>query len=190
MTNTITVDQLKELLQIQKDFDDRIPTKNPKDTHKAYVVEFFEWFNTIEPFKNWKKNKGKAREQQLDELSDMMAFALSDWLMKVDATGVIYSVIPDDSELYYEVGDILDMAKKRDSATAVYEQQNIERRYSFDKYEIEDILHRLKYVSIKYVFQIAMEYYTLSELITAYKKKMERNHARQDGKADTDKGYV
>ncbi|EQA5957651.1 dUTPase, partial [Staphylococcus pseudintermedius] len=27
-------------------------------------------------------------------------------------------------------------------------------------------------------------------LITAYKKKMEINHARQDGTADADKGYV
>lgn len=190
MTNTITVDQLKELLQIQKDFDDRITTKNSKDTHKAYVVEFFEWYNTIEPFKNWKQSKGKAREQQLDELSDMMAFALSDWLMEKDVTGSIHSVIPDDSELYHEVGDMLDMAKKRDSVTASYEQQNIERKYSFDKYEIEDVMERLRFVSIKYVFQIAMEYYTLSELITAYKQKMERNHARQDGTADKDKGYV
>lgn len=55
--NNLTVDQLKELLQIQKEFDDRIETKNPKDTHKAYVEEFFEWYNTIEPFKNWKKIK-------------------------------------------------------------------------------------------------------------------------------------
>ncbi|EYP98991.1 hypothetical protein W245_02689 [Staphylococcus aureus DAR1859] len=28
MTNTLTIDQLQELLQIQKDFDDRIPTLN------------------------------------------------------------------------------------------------------------------------------------------------------------------
>lgn len=191
MTNTITVDQLKELLKIQKDFDDRITTKNSKDTHKAYVVEFFEWYNTIEPFKNWKQSKGKAREQQLDELSDMMAFALSDWLMEEDdITGEVHSVIPDDSELYHEVGDMLDMAEKRESATAFYEQQNIERKYSFDKYEIEDVMERLRFVSIKYVFQIAMGYYTLSELITAYKSKMERNHARQDGTADKDKGYI
>ncbi|EVO77233.1 dUTPase, partial [Staphylococcus aureus] len=28
MTNTLTIDQLQELLQIQKEFDDRIPTLN------------------------------------------------------------------------------------------------------------------------------------------------------------------
>ncbi|PTJ01815.1 dUTPase, partial [Staphylococcus simulans] len=42
MTNTITVEQLKELLQIQKEFDDRIPTLNLEDSKVAYIVEFFE----------------------------------------------------------------------------------------------------------------------------------------------------
>lgn len=39
-------------------------------------------------------------------------------------------------------------------------------------------------------FDIACEYYSIDQLIQAYKKKMERNHARQDGTADKDKGYV
>ncbi|MDK3988435.1 dUTPase, partial [Staphylococcus pseudintermedius] len=30
----------------------------------------------------------------------------------------------------------------------------------------------------------------IDQLIEAYKNKMERNHARQDGTADADKGYV
>ncbi|MFS5099815.1 dUTPase, partial [Staphylococcus aureus] len=30
--NNLTVDQLKELLQIQKEFDDRIPTLNLRDS--------------------------------------------------------------------------------------------------------------------------------------------------------------
>ncbi|EZT47070.1 hypothetical protein V056_02776, partial [Staphylococcus aureus MSSA-123] len=30
--NNLTVDQLQELLQIQKEFDDRIPTRNLNDT--------------------------------------------------------------------------------------------------------------------------------------------------------------
>ncbi|MDN8667549.1 dUTPase, partial [Staphylococcus aureus] len=45
MNNTLTIDQLQELLQIQKDFDSRIPTLNLQDSKVAYVVEFFEWFN-------------------------------------------------------------------------------------------------------------------------------------------------
>jgi len=40
------------------------------------------------------------------------------------------------------------------------------------------------------VFKIAEQLYTIDQLISAYKKKMERNHARQDGTADKDKGYV
>lgn len=40
MTNTLTVDQLQELLKIQKEFDDRIPTLNLEDSKIAYVVEF------------------------------------------------------------------------------------------------------------------------------------------------------
>ncbi|NUX90917.1 dUTPase, partial [Staphylococcus aureus] len=66
-----------ELLQIQKEFDDRIPTLNLQDSKVAYVVEFFEWFNTLETFKNWKKKPGKPLDVQLDELADMLAFGLS-----------------------------------------------------------------------------------------------------------------
>lgn len=185
MTNTLTIDQLKELLQIQKSFDDRIPTKNPKDTHKAYVVEFFEWYNTIEPFKNWKKNKGKPREQQLDELSDMMAFSLSYWLMKYTAGGKIETKMPSESELYHFIGDVLDIVdfEKHMNVNNIHDKE-------FDNLDIKQILSVLEKVSLKYVFKIAIQYYSLSELITSYKQKMERNHARQDGTADKDKGYV
>lgn len=77
MNNQLTTDQLKELLEIQKEFDSRIPTLNLQDSKVAYVVEFFEWFNTLETFKNWKKKPGKPLEVQLDELADMLAFGLS-----------------------------------------------------------------------------------------------------------------
>ncbi|HCZ1550885.1 TPA: dUTPase, partial [Staphylococcus aureus] len=55
MTNTLTIDQLQELLQIQKKFDDRIPTRNLNDTVASMIIEFAEWVNTLEFFKNWKK---------------------------------------------------------------------------------------------------------------------------------------
>ncbi|MFY4840609.1 dUTPase, partial [Staphylococcus aureus] len=35
MTNILTADQLQELLQIQKEFDDRIPTLNLQDSKIA-----------------------------------------------------------------------------------------------------------------------------------------------------------
>ncbi len=40
MTNTLTIDQLQELLQIQKKFDDRIPTRNLNDTVASMIIEF------------------------------------------------------------------------------------------------------------------------------------------------------
>lgn len=164
MTNTITVDQLKELLQIQKDFDSRIPTLNLEDSKVAYVVEFFEWFNTLETFKNWKKNPGKSLDVQLDELADMLAFGLSianqkdidEWLL-TDKIGSY-----DGSFTGLSAGRILDHLA------------------SIDDYNNQ----------VPITFEIAEEYYTIDQLITAYKKKMERNHARQDGTADKDKGYV
>ncbi|EUW92823.1 hypothetical protein O437_02663, partial [Staphylococcus aureus M0307] len=40
MNNTLTIDQLQELLQIQKEFDDRIPTRNLNDTVASMIIEF------------------------------------------------------------------------------------------------------------------------------------------------------
>ena len=57
MTNQVTENQLQELLQIQKNFDSRIPTLNLQDSKIAYVVEFFEWFNTLETFKTGRRNQ-------------------------------------------------------------------------------------------------------------------------------------
>lgn len=50
MTNTLTVKQLEELLTIQKEFDDRIPTKNLNDTVASMIIEYVEWVNTLEFF--------------------------------------------------------------------------------------------------------------------------------------------
>ena len=163
MTNTITVDQLKELLQIQKDFDSRIPTLNLQDSKVAYVVEFFEWFNTLETFKNWKKNPGKPLNVQLDELADMLAFGLS----------IANQMDIDEWLLTDKIGS--------------YDG-------SFTEFSVDRILAHLDSIDyynnhIPITFAIAEEYYSIDQLITAYKKKMERNHKRQDGKVDKDKGY-
>lgn len=168
MTNTITVEQLKELLQIQKDFDSRIPTLNLEDSKVAYVVEFFEWFNTLETFKNWKKNRGKALDVQLDELADMLAFGLS----IANQSGVKVKTLEESLP-------------------------NVER--DFD-YKTSDIMYALigdisnfglgEEDPVLLPLNIAYNLYTIDQLIAAYKQKMERNHARQDGTADTDKGYI
>lgn len=173
MTNTITVDQLKELLQIQKDFDSRIPTLNLHDSKVAYVVEFFEWFNTLETFKNWKKNPGKPLDVQLDELADMLAFGLSIANQrKFDDY---------DYKLFFDSWEMEDfiVADYLTNPEVIYDMM-----YEFYDEDFTFIRRLL------IVFKIAEQLYTIDQLITAYKKKMERNHARQDGTADKDKGYV
>lgn len=179
MTNTITVDQLKELLQIQRDFDSRIPTLNLQDSKVAYVVEFFEWFNTLETFKNWKKNPGKPLDVQLDELADLLAFGLS-----------IANQQESDNLLINSIAD------------AVMQDNKPHGEFDFANFKITkmmlvgitDTVFRNDNTSRAYIlalpFGLAIQYYSIDQLITAYKKKMERNHARQDGTADTDKGYI
>lgn len=169
MTSQLTLERLKELLQIQNDFDSRIKTINVKDTKTAYVVEFFEWFNTIETFKNWKKNPGKPIETQLDELSDMLAFGLS----LVNQKGV------SDEDLQEAIKSI--SKDNYDYKSSVAAWDFIDDISSFGLHELNAVITPL---------DIAYNIYTIDELIEAYKKKMERNHARQDGTADQEKGYV
>ena len=170
MNNTITVDQLKELLQIQKDFDSRIPTLNIEDSKVAYVVEFFEWFNTLETFKNWKKNPGKPLDIQLDELADMLAFGLSIANQTHHSDNVFENII----EIIKDSSDYPKSSESymQDICSDVYHDWSTLKDYVF------------------LPFRLAKRFYSIDQLIKAYKKKMERNHARQDGTADKDKGYV
>ncbi|HHY0197101.1 TPA: dUTP diphosphatase [Staphylococcus aureus] len=168
MTNTLTIDQLQELLQIQKKFDDRIPTLNLRDSKIAYVVEFFEWFNTLETFKNWKKKPGKPLDVQLDELADMLAFGLS----IVNQSGVSLKTLEE---------SLPNILGRIDFKTSSIMKEFMEDVVYFGLGE-EDIL--------SLPLNIAYNLYTVDQLIDAYKKKMKRNHERQDGTADAGKGYV
>ncbi|HDB7567957.1 TPA: dUTPase [Staphylococcus aureus] len=167
--NNLTVDQLQELLQIQKEFDDRIPTLNLGDSKIAYVVEFFEWFNTLETFKNWKKKSGKPLDVQLDELADMLAFGLSIAnQQEVTNEKLEYglSTLRKDGYLYNESQSVWDFMS-----------------------DVSNVgLEPLSAVIIP--LDIAYNLYSIDQLIDAYKKKMKRNHERQDGTADAGKGYV
>ncbi len=176
MTNQLTTDQLKELLEIQKEFDSRIPTLNIQDSKVAYVVEFFEWFNTLETFKNWKKKPGKPLDVQLDELADLLAFGLS---------------IANQSKS--DINDILDYIEDGDYNDYI---RTFEVDFS-NTYVVDELMSDLDELyngwftnNLFMPFAIANHYYSINQLIQAYKKKMERNHARQDGTADKDKGYV
>lgn len=164
----LTVDQLKNLLQIQKEFDSRILTLNLKDSKRAYAVEFFEWYNTLESFKNWKKKPGKPLDVQLDELADMLAFALS---------------------ITNQIGNINDLTFSR------IQNYDSGLHVEIEKYEYDELFGVIDNAialneTIVLTFAIAHRFYTVEQLIAAYKKKMEINHARQDGTADTERGYV
>ncbi|HDA3258339.1 TPA: dUTPase, partial [Staphylococcus aureus] len=153
--NNLTVDQLQELLQIQKEFDDRIPTLNLGDSKIAYVVEFFEWFNTLETFKNWKKKPGKPLDVQLDELADMLAFGLSIAnQQEVTNEKLEYglSTLRKDGYLYNESQSVWDFMS-----------------------DVSNVgLEPLSAVIIP--LDIAYNLYSIDQLIDAYKKKMKRNH--------------
>ncbi|MFK5659322.1 dUTP diphosphatase, partial [Staphylococcus aureus] len=159
----------KEFLQIQKEFDSRIPTLNLQDSKIAYVVEFFEWFNTLETFKNWKKKPGKPLDVQLDELADMLAFGLSIAnQQEVTNEKLEYglSTLRKDGYLYNESQSVWDFMS-----------------------DVSNVgLEPLSAVIIP--LDIAYNLYSIDQLIDAYKKKMKRNHERQDGTADAGKGYV
>ncbi|HCV8042865.1 TPA: dUTPase, partial [Staphylococcus aureus] len=45
-------------------------------------------------------------------------------------------------------------------------------------------------LAIVIAIDIAYNLYSIDQLIDAYKKKMKRNHERQDGTAGAGKGYV
>ncbi|HDA1724360.1 TPA: dUTPase [Staphylococcus aureus] len=179
MNNTLTIDQLQELLQIQKEFDDRIPTLNLRDSKIAYVVEFFEWFNTLETFKNWKKKPGKPLDVQLDELADMLAFGLS-ITNQQETDEILINAIVD----------------------AIMKDNKPHGEFDFADFKITKIMiagigdtvlrsdTTSRACTLALPFGLAVQYYSIDQLIDAYKKKMKRNHERQDGTADAGKGYV
>lgn len=168
----LSKEQVKELLQIQRNFDDRIETKNISDSMAAFFIEFVEWVNTVEFFKNWKQNKGKARELQLEELADMLAFGLSLMNQVGDKTG------RSESELVV-LFDVL----TTDQSDATFELNSANFTMMLSKMTNEVIkgIDISVIVSLAYApFMFANTYYTVDELVEAYKKKMKVNHQRQE----------
>lgn len=162
------LNELRELLEIQAGFDSRIDTINLEDTKAAYIIEFFEWFNTVEIFKNWKKHPGEPVEVQLDELADLLAFGLS--MANQDQVDIKYF-----EELLGDVTDHFD-----------YQTNKTIYRFMSDV----DSLGIDAISAVILPLNIAYNMYSIDQLIEAYKQKMKHNHARQDGTVDQDKGYV
>lgn len=168
----ISKEQIVGLLQIQRNFDDRIETKNINDSMAAFFIEFVEWINTVEFFKNWKQNKGKARELQLEELADMLAFGLSLMNQVGDKTGYTEKQL---STLF--VG----LAKEQSNVTFELNSANFVMILSKLTNEVINGIDISVIVSLAYApFMFANTYYTVDELVEAYKKKMKVNHQRQE----------
>ncbi|MCU7556577.1 dUTPase [Macrococcus capreoli] len=183
-------DLLDDLLTVQREFDARITTKRLGDTTLAYFVELFEWLNSKELFKNWKASPGKGLDVELDELADVLAFALSLIGQGLDA-------IEDEEEvaLEYIVAEVNEgLAKITDGFTLDKSEITLYYIRLLLNAVFEDEQPSLTLDSLAFLlaqpFVIAEVYYNTDALIEAYKAKMARNHARQDGTADEDRGYV
>lgn len=177
MTNNITKEEIKELLEIQKKFDDRIETKNSTDTIAALIVEFNEWINTLEFFKNWKKTPGKPKDVQLDELADFVAFGLSLALTfnnpSEEMAEIFAEIIEDEEGIKFNSANYVFTLN---AMTGIFTEQEVKSQ------DIAEVCCT--------PFILGSEYYTKDEIINAYKNKMGINHERQDGTADTEKGYI
>ncbi|ULG73010.1 dUTP diphosphatase [Macrococcus brunensis] len=168
----LTQEQVVELLETQRKFDDRIETKNLEDTSAAFIIEFVEWVNTVEFFKNWKQNKGKDKGIQLEELADMLAFGLS----------LINQVKEVSEHSDEEISrHVVEISKERDlMKLELNSVAFLKILHSFTGV-FNDPIGMEEMCSLTYMaFVFANTYYTVDELIEAYKNKMEINHGRQD----------
>lgn len=183
MTSQLTKEQLRELFEIQEQFDKRILTKNLEDTVASLIIEFVEWVNTLEFNKNWKKHPGKLLEVQLDELADLLAFCLQLGLTCKDAWEWDDDAFDESLDTMVEMVNEQETLPKLTSANFVYTVNMLTDMFT------KQIDHSIFQVVLM-PFLYANQYYSIEQLIEAYKKKMQHNHDRQDGTVDQDKGYV
>ena len=183
MTDLLTKEQLKELFEIQAEFDNRIPTRNLEDTVASLFIEFVEWINTLEFNKNWKKHPGKPLEVQLDELADFLAFNLQLGLLCKEAWEWDADVFDKSLDVMVEMVNEHQTLPKLQSVSFVHSLNKLTQVFTK---EIDDSVFQVVLLPFLY----ANQYYSIEQLIDAYKKKMQHNHRRQDGTVDQDKGYV
>lgn len=183
-----TKELIVELLEVQAQFDERIEGKNVADTTLAYFVEVFEWINSVESFKNWKTNPGKGKDVELSELADTLAFALS-------LIGQTFGRLDEEERDYIlthsiKAFDELKDALVFDASIPMLGSVHVILKEFFEGGESVGHNEDTISVIIGLPFIIAHQMYGIDELVAAYKEKMAINHARQDGTADEDKGYV
>lgn len=158
----IAAETFEKLLNTQKEFDSRVVLENEKSTRVAYLVEFIEWINTLEFFKDWKQNKGKPLEVQLDELADLLAFGLSIDLQEGADAEILANMQNDfvSPVEYLTTDNILFMVSDMSGYLA---------NRDFDECYL-----------VILPLMLAEHFYTVDQLIEAYYKKMQVNHARQE----------
>lgn len=138
----------------------------------AWYMELTEWVNTLERFKNWKQNKGKPLDVQLDELADVLAFGLS-----------LYLQVGGRSDTYF--GTRLENLDKYVS----FKASNFRSQEDYGLAFLGDCLHLLEFEedlnlkvrkTVLIPLEIAQDVYSIDQLLDAYEMKMKVNHDRQD----------
>lgn len=160
-----TLDKLKKAYELQKEVNSYVDTTEMTQAKllDAFVVEVFEFWNVLEPFKWWKKNKDKPREEALEELADAFAFAIV-------------------LDVYYFDNESLNMVKDDDygkiSRKEVEEYKNtLEQSEGIFKVITNDCEDG-QYATLL-VLMLADIYFTLDELFEAHTKKSQINIERQ-----------
>lgn len=158
----LSLKTFEQLLATQNKFDSKVKIKNGNSTKVAYLVELIEWINTLEFFKDWKKNKGKPLEMQLDELADLLAFGLSIGLHN-GLTAVM---------LFAEQNEYQEPAEYINTDMVLYLISELSNDLANGDF-IESYLVLLP-------LMLADEFYTTEQLLLAYHNKMQINHERQE----------
>lgn len=156
-------DELIELQELQREVDSHMETWERDKIITALSEEFHEWYNAIGFFKIWKKHKTPV-ENQLDELADCLAFALS--------------LLNDNCRVFEQ--DRWDVVLNRNNEQHIKLMRNeIEHGKLFSKRVHNTVYEQSIEFSIELILNIAMIYYSFEDLFDAYKKKSLVNIQRQ-----------
>lgn len=157
------IDKLKKSYELQKEVNSYIDTTEMTKAKllDAFVVEIFEFWNVLEPFKWWKKNKDKPREKALEELADAFAFA----------------IVLDITYADKEKQDSFDNICERNLLIRTLEVSDYIKENGMQKFIKEELEDGASAVYI--VLDIAFIIFTLDELFEAHAKKSQINIERQ-----------
>lgn len=157
-------ERLIKAQDLQQEVDSYMKAWNEIHIETALCEEFHEWYNALGLFKDWKKHK-TAKEKQLDELADCLAFALS--LLNHKHKTFSY----DRSKF------TLKRISNKEHKNAMLNE--IKTGYLFNKRVGTTVYIQEPENAIELIIDIAILFYTLEELFEAYEKKSLVNIQRQ-----------